>query len=88
MLVFSSLQDVSRWCNGKYKHVYHLEYEAQNAKYAAEAHVELRVRMSIFRAGWFLSGCLTNPVCSMGSSALIRGQLGESDTSRWPVVLG
>lgn len=64
-LVLSSLQNVSKWSGGKYQHVYHFEYKAQAAEYAAEAHPELWAKTSIFQAGWYLSNYLANSVATL-----------------------
>jgi hypothetical protein len=77
-LVFSSLQNFSKWSNGKCKHVYNFNYKARAAENAAGAHAELRAKTSVFLADWSLGDYLTGPrarpqdVSSMGSSALIR----------------
>jgi hypothetical protein len=78
-LVFSSLQDVSKWSTGKYKHVYQHEHKARAAEYAAKP-MSCGRKTGVFQAGWSLSNYLTNPtamtqdVSSMRSSILIRNQ--------------
>jgi len=61
-LVLSSLQNASKWSGGKYKHVYHFEFKARAAEYAAEAYPELWAKTSIFQAGWFTSNYVSNPM--------------------------
>jgi len=61
-LVLSSLQNASKWSGGKYEHVYHFEFKARAAEYAAETYPELWAKTSIFQAGWFTSNYISNPM--------------------------
>jgi hypothetical protein len=61
-LVLSSLQNASKWSGGKYEHVYHFEFKARAAEYAAETYPELWAKTSILQAGWFTSNYTCNPM--------------------------
>jgi NAD(P)-dependent dehydrogenase (short-subunit alcohol dehydrogenase family) len=61
-LVLSSLQNASKWSGGKYEHVYHFEFKARAAEYAAKTYPELWAKTSIFQAGWFTSNYISNPM--------------------------
>lgn len=61
-LVLSSLQNASKWSSGKYEHVYHFEFKARAAEYAAETYPELWAKTSIFQAGWFTTNYTSNPM--------------------------
>lgn len=61
-LVLSSLQNASKWSGGKYEHVYHFEFKARAAEYAAKTYPELWAKTSIFQAGWFTSNYVSNPM--------------------------
>ena len=80
-LALSSLQNASKWSKRKDSHVYHFEYKAQVAKYAAETYLGLWAKTSVFRAGWFLSNYITNPLAQpvYGSRALAESHPRQPD---------
>lgn len=61
-LVLSSLQNASKWSGGRYEHVYHFEFKARAAEYAAETYPELWAKTNIFQAGWYTSNYIANPM--------------------------
>ncbi|KAJ4992423.1 NmrA-like family protein [Stagonosporopsis vannaccii] len=61
-LVLSALPNCSKWSNGKYTHVYHFDFKAQAAEYAAENYPDLWAKTSVFNAGWFMTNYTGNPL--------------------------
>ncbi|PLB47401.1 putative hscarg dehydrogenase [Aspergillus steynii IBT 23096] len=61
-LIFSSLSDVSKRSNGKYKNVMHFDSKAHAAEYGRKTHPELWKKTSLIQIGWYISNFLSHPL--------------------------
>lgn len=60
-LIFSSLADVARLSNNKYKHAYHFASKGRAVNRAREKYPELMAKTSIIQVGGYLSNWISSP---------------------------
>jgi hypothetical protein len=69
--ILSSLSNATKWCKGKYTHVYHFDSKANAEDYGREKYPDLWKMTSIYQPGLFLSNYVSNPITQVSKVGII-----------------